>query len=82
MPDINMDALAESYYSGSDQQYIDTDAAEKAELKEAVEQVIDDLETVIYELEAVKQNFLTLKYNRIHSALTEIKEQLYEEITE
>lgn len=79
---VNVDELAELNYSGRDPQYQDPDEADKADIKEALEQITDDLETVIYELEAVKQNFVTRRYNKFHDALTEIKDQLYEELTE
>lgn len=75
----NLDALAEQAYAAYDPQFADPEAEEKENQREALDEIIDTLETALLEFKAVKQNFTTRKYNRFISALEEIADEVREE---
>lgn len=74
MPSI--DALAEQNYSSYDPQFADVEAEERASINDALDEVISTLTVAVNEMEAVKQNFTTRKYNMFILALNEMIDEL------
>lgn len=74
MPSI--DALAEQSYSAYDPQFADVEAEERASINDALDEVISTLTVAVNEMEAVKQNFTTRKYNMFILALNEMIDEL------
>lgn len=72
----NIDALAEARYAAHDPQFEDPDKAERAELNEAVDEIIDSIDTLTLQMKAVKQNFTTRKFNMFIFALEEMREEV------
>lgn len=72
----NIDALAELNYSAHDSQFADVEAEERASINDALDEVISTLTVAVNELEAVKQNFTTRKYNMFIMALQEIIDEM------
>lgn len=77
----NVDALADAHYAAYDPQYADVEAEERADLNDALDEVISTLDTAIEELKAIRHNFTTRAYNRMTQALEEIMEELATERT-
>lgn len=75
----NIDALAEQHYAAYDPQNVSEEEQELANLNEAVDEIIDLLETSLYELYAVRANFSTRKLNKYAYAIQEIMDELREE---
>ena len=74
MPSI--DELAVQNYSAYDPQFADVEAEERASINEALDEVISTLTVAVNEMEAVKQNFTTRKYNMFILALNEMIDEL------
>lgn len=72
----NVDALAELNYSTHDPQFADVEAEERASINDALDEVISTLTVAVNELEAVKYNFTTRKYNMFILALQEIIDEM------
>jgi hypothetical protein len=72
----NVDALAEQNYSAYDPQFADVEAEERASINDALDEVISTLTVAVNEMEAVKQNFTTRKYNMFILALNEMIDEL------
>lgn len=70
------DALAEANYASVDPQFMDEDLVERLELNDAIDQITSDIDTLIAELESVKNNFSTRKFNTFRYALEEIKDEM------
>lgn len=77
----NVDALADAHYAAYDPQYADVEAEERADINDALDEVINTIETAVDELFAIRHNFTTRQYNRICIALEEIADELREEKT-
>jgi hypothetical protein len=72
----NVDELAVLNYAPYDPQFADTDAEERASINDALDEVISTLTVAINELEAVKQNFTTRKYNMFILAIQEMIDEV------
>lgn len=76
MTEFSMDAYADAHYASHSPEYADVDAEEKADINDALDEVIDTLKTACDELQAVKQNFTTRRFNMMVDALEEIVDEL------
>lgn len=76
MTEYSIDALAEAHYASQNPEYADVEAEEKADINDALDEVIDTLKTACDELQAVKQNFTTRRFNMMVDALEEIVDEL------
>lgn len=74
----NTDELAVQNYAHSDPQFVSEEQIERADMIDAVDELIDLLETAARAFTAVKQNFTTRRYNMMISALEEMIDQLNE----
>ena len=72
----NTDELAVQNFAPYDPQFADTDAEERASINDALDEVISTLTVAINELEAVKQNFTTRKYNMFILAIQEMIDEV------
>ena len=72
----NIDALVEQNYFAYDPQFADVEAEERASINDALDEVISTLTVAVNEMEAVKQNFTTRKYNMFILALNEMIDEL------
>lgn len=72
----NIDALAEATYASRDPQFADEEQAERLELNDAIDQITDDIDTIITELDAIKYNFTTRKFNRFKYILEEVRDEI------
>lgn len=74
----NTDELAVQNYAHCDPQFISEEEIEQADMNDAIDELIDLLETAVKAFKAVKQNFTTRRYNMNISALEEMIDQLNE----
>jgi hypothetical protein len=73
---ISTDALADAHYAAYDPQYADIEAEERASMNEAIDEFISTIDTAIFELNAIKDNFTTRRFNQTVEALEEIKTEV------
>ena len=76
MTEFSMDAYADAHYASQSPEYADVEAEERADINDALDEVINALKTACDELQAVKQNFTTRRFNMMVDALEEIVDEL------
>lgn len=76
--DGSVDALADQHYAPYNPEYADPEEEERADIRAALDEVIELLETTRDEIKALKQNFQQRKYNKYIYALEEMEEEIRE----
>lgn len=72
------DEVVEAHYRRYDPQHADIEAEERACLNDAIDEFCSSVEVAIAELQAIKNNFTTRRFNQIVAALEDIKETVEE----
>lgn len=72
----DIDALCEQNYALYDPQNVSERAIEQADMNDAIDEIISALDTVRIELQTVKENFTTRRFNNIIDQIEELTEEL------
>jgi translation elongation factor EF-1alpha len=72
----NIDELNDLTHSAHDPQFEDEQLKEQIAMNEAIDEVISSIEIVMNELDAVKQNFTTRRFNMIRFELETLRDEL------
>lgn len=72
----NIDELNELTHAAHDLQFADIEAEEREAMNDAIDEVLSSIEVVMNELDAVKQNFTTRRFNMVRFELETLRDEL------
>lgn len=73
---ISIDALADAHYAAHDPQNISEEQIERADMNDAIDELVDLLSTAVTAFDAVKDNFTTRQFNKYILALEEMANEV------